>query len=48
MRSASAEIDPLFQEYGHLSTSFEIAGGFDIEHRTEEILLGLGFTSAIQ
>ena len=37
------ELDQLLIEYERLSHHFEVAGGYDIEHRTEEILSGLGF-----
>ena len=44
MQSASGEaLDDLFQEYERLSVHFEISGGFAVEHRTEEVLSGLGF-----
>ena len=46
MQSASGDIlDQLFEEYERLSLHFEVAGGFDVEHRTEEVLMGLGFSS---
>lgn len=46
MESASGDaLDDLFQEYERLSLHFEVAGGFDVEHRTEEILSGLGFSA---
>jgi ATP-binding cassette subfamily F protein 3 len=46
MESASgAALDELFQEYERLSLHFEVAGGYDVEHRTEEVLTGLGFTA---
>jgi ATP-binding cassette subfamily F protein 3 len=46
MQSASGEaLDELFQEYERLSLHFEVAGGFDVEHRTDEVLMGLGFSS---
>lgn len=35
--------DALIEEYAHLQQRFEIHGGFEMEHRTEEILSGLGF-----
>ncbi len=45
MQGASgAEIDDLFQEYERLSLHFEVSGGFDVEHRSEEVLFGLGFS----
>ena len=37
------ELDALLEEYERLQGHFEVAGGYDIEHRTEEILSGLGF-----
>ncbi len=47
MQSASGEaLDALFQEYERLSLHFEVSGGFDVEHRSEEVLFGLGFTHA--
>jgi ATP-binding cassette subfamily F protein 3 len=46
MQSASGDIlEQLFEEYERLSLHFEVAGGFDVEHRTEEVLMGLGFSS---
>jgi ATP-binding cassette, subfamily F, member 3 len=45
MQSVSGEaLDELFQEYERLSLHFEVAGGFDVEHRTDEVLMGLGFS----
>jgi ATP-binding cassette subfamily F protein 3 len=41
--AAGDELDQLLVEYERLSHHFEVAGGYDIEHRTEEILSGLGF-----
>lgn len=44
MQSASGEeLDQLFAEYERLSLHFEASGGYDVEHRTDEILSGLGF-----
>ena len=46
MESARGEaLDDLFQEYERLSLHFEVFGGFDVEHRTEEVLSGLGFST---
>ena len=39
------ELDELFSEYERLSLHFEVSGGFDVEHRTEEVLFGLGFSA---
>jgi ATP-binding cassette subfamily F protein 3 len=45
MQSSSGDaLDALFAEYERLSLHFETAGGYDVEHRTEEVLAGLGFT----
>jgi ATP-binding cassette, subfamily F, member 3 len=46
MQSASGNVlDQLFREYERLSLHFEVSGGFDVEHRTDEVLMGLGFSS---
>ena len=46
MQTASGDVlDQLFEEYERLSLHFEVAGGFDVEHRTDEVLMGLGFSS---
>jgi ATP-binding cassette subfamily F protein 3 len=46
MQDASGtELDDLFQEYERLSLHFEVAGGYDVEYRTDEILTGLGFSA---
>ncbi|MEJ7761174.1 MAG: ABC-F family ATP-binding cassette domain-containing protein [Thermomicrobiales bacterium] len=39
-----ATLDALMTEYDRLQSRFETAGGYDIEHRTDEVLHGLGFT----
>jgi ATP-binding cassette, subfamily F, member 3 len=45
MQSAHDEaLDGLMGEYERLSLHFEASGGYDVEHRTDEILSGLGFT----
>jgi len=45
MQSADEDgLDALMAEYERLSLHFEAAGGYDVEHRTDEILSGLGFT----
>ncbi|MFT4037336.1 MAG: ABC-F family ATP-binding cassette domain-containing protein [Thermomicrobiales bacterium] len=45
MQSADGEqLDEYFAEYERLSLHFEIGGGYDVEHRTDEVLTGLGFT----
>lgn len=46
MQSANDDsLDELMAEYERLSLHFEVAGGYDVEHRTDEILSGLGFTA---
>jgi len=44
METASDELEALLDEYDRLQTRFESGGGYDIEHRTEAVLNGLGFT----
>jgi ATP-binding cassette subfamily F protein 3 len=44
MSDESADLDALLAEYDRLQTRFETAGGYDVEHRTDEVLMGLGFT----
>ncbi|MCA9864351.1 MAG: ABC-F family ATP-binding cassette domain-containing protein [Thermomicrobiales bacterium] len=45
MQSAEGDaLDAYFAEYERLSLHFEVAGGYDIEHRTDDVLTGLGFT----
>jgi ATP-binding cassette subfamily F protein 3 len=36
-------LDALFDEYARLSNEFETHGGYEMEHRTEAVLHGLGF-----
>jgi ATP-binding cassette subfamily F protein 3 len=38
------ELDSLLEEYDRLQHRFDAAGGYDVEHRTDEVLSGLGFT----
>jgi len=38
-----ATLDALLVEYDRLHARFETAGGYDVEHRTDEVLQGLGF-----
>ncbi len=40
------ELERLLAEYDRLQTRFEAARGYDIEHRVDEVLHGLGFTDA--
>jgi ATP-binding cassette subfamily F protein 3 len=44
MADADADLEALMEEYDRLSLRFEAAGGYDVEHRTDEVLQGLGFT----
>jgi ATP-binding cassette subfamily F protein 3 len=37
-------LDTMFEEYARLSTEFETHGGYEMEHRTEAVLHGLGFS----
>jgi ATP-binding cassette subfamily F protein 3 len=37
-------LEELLEEYDHLQHRFESAGGYDIEHRIDGVLTGLGFT----
>ncbi|MGH9174351.1 MAG: ABC-F family ATP-binding cassette domain-containing protein, partial [Vicinamibacterales bacterium] len=36
-------LEKLFEEYARLSNEFETHGGYEMEHRTEAVLHGLGF-----
>jgi ATP-binding cassette subfamily F protein 3 len=40
----SAGLERLLEEYDRLQTRFEAHGGYAVEHRTDEVLHGLGFT----
>lgn len=44
MADADTDLDELMKEYDRLSIRFEAARGYDVEHRTDEVLQGLGFT----
>jgi len=37
-------LDALFEEYARLSTEYETHGGYEMVHRTEAVLHGLGFS----
>lgn len=41
--ASGAELDSLFARYSELSDHFEASGGYEMEHRTEQVLAGLGF-----
>jgi ATP-binding cassette, subfamily F, member 3 len=38
--------EDLLDDYSHALHDFEVAGGYEMEHRTAEVLEGLGFTTA--
>src|SRR5215216_1340441 len=38
------DMEQLLHEYDRLQSRFESAGGYSVEHRTDEVLMGLGFT----
>ncbi|MFM9106375.1 MAG: ABC-F family ATP-binding cassette domain-containing protein, partial [Chloroflexota bacterium] len=39
-----SDLDDLLHEDDRLGVSFATAGGYDVEHRTDEVLMGLGFS----
>ena len=41
-----AQDHSLLEKYGHMQQAFELAGGYDYELQMEQVLTGLGFTSA--
>lgn len=43
-QASGPTLDTLLERYADLSAQFEAAGGYDIEHRTDQVLAGLGFT----
>lgn len=44
MADAGGDLERLLEEYDRLQTRFEAHGGYDVEHRTDEVLHGLGFS----
>lgn len=42
MASANSDLDALLADYGRLSESFERRGGYELAHRLEVVLAGLG------
>ncbi len=42
-QAEDGELESLLTEYGRLQAHFETSGGYDVEHRTDEVLMGLGF-----
>ena len=45
LESAPEDAD-LLDDYSHALHDFEVAGGYEMEHRTAEVLEGLGFSTA--
>ena len=43
---ATPEDADLLDDYSHALHDFEVAGGYEMEHRTAEVLEGLGFSTA--
>ena len=43
MGDEDADLEAIMEEYDRLSVHFESGGGYDIEHRVDEVLQGLGF-----
>ncbi len=41
------ELDNLIESYSELSTEFEARHGYEIEHRTQQVLSGLGFPESM-
>lgn len=44
MTADTGDLEAMMEEYSRLQTRFETGGGYDIEHRTDEVLTGLGFS----
>jgi ATP-binding cassette subfamily F protein 3 len=44
MGDPDADLEALMEEYDRLGVRFEAAAGYDVEHRTDEVLQGLGFS----
>ncbi|MEA2585176.1 MAG: ATP-binding cassette, subfamily er 3 [Thermomicrobiales bacterium] len=42
--AGEADLARMLDEYDRLQARFDAAGGYDVEHRTDEVLSGLGFT----
>lgn len=42
-QTSDGELETLLSEYGRLQARFDSTGGYEIEHRTDEVLMGLGF-----
>lgn len=43
---SNPEDEKLLDDYSHALHDFEVAGGYEMEHRTAEVLEGLGFSTA--
>lgn len=44
MTADTGDLEAMMEEYSRLQTRFETGGGYDIEHRTDGVLTGLGFS----
>ena len=44
MGEATDDLESLLEEYDRLQHRFEAAGGYDLDHRVDSVLSGLGFT----
>ncbi|HET7094213.1 MAG TPA: ABC-F family ATP-binding cassette domain-containing protein, partial [Thermomicrobiales bacterium] len=44
--AAADELDALLAEYDRLHVRFEAANGYDVEHQTDRVLMGLGFNES--
>lgn len=44
MGDEDIDLEALMEEYDRLSLHFETGSGYDIEHRVDEVLMGLGFS----
>jgi len=42
--ATDAEMEALLAEYDRLHSAIDSQGGYDVEHRTDEVLMGLGFS----
>ncbi|HEY7036726.1 MAG TPA: ABC-F family ATP-binding cassette domain-containing protein [Thermomicrobiales bacterium] len=42
--ASESDLAAMLDEYDRLQARFDAAGGYDVEHRTDEVLSGLGFT----
>ena len=42
--AAREELDALLSRYGEASAQFEVGGGYELDHKVDQVLAGLGFT----